>query len=330
MAIPFLIGVVAAYGGKKTLDGINMKNEAERINKEAKEIADNATQSRENTRIATNDSLKNFGKTKLSIMSENMRDFVDNFSQLENVHFKNSVMLDELRGFDPQSRDFLEMKNDSFKASELATGGLGSLAAGTLTAAGAYGAVGAFATASTGAAISGLAGAAATNATLAWLGGGAIAAGGGGMITGTLVLGGLVAAPALVIGGLFFSAKAEKALNEAKENLDKASYYEQEVRNLCTAMNAIKEKADQIDDLLKDLDYKFYDAVSAMINTIEYAGTDFSTYSSDEQDDVMRAAQLAKTIKIVIDTPLINQQGGVSSEAERLVDSRRMLLDELY
>ena len=263
-------------------------------------------------------------------MSENMRTFVDNFSQLHNVHFKNSVMLDELRGFDPQSKDFLEMKKASFNASELATGGLGSLAAGTLTAAGAYGAVGLFATASTGTAIAGLSGAAATNATLAWLGGGSIAAGGGGMAAGTLVLGGLVAIPALVIGGIFFNEKMDTTLNEAKENRDKARKYEQEVRNFCTVLKALKDKVEQIDGLLKVLNGKFSDAISAMVNTISRSGTDFSTYSSDEKDAVMRAAQLAKTIKLVIDTPLMNQQGGVTAEAEKLIESKQVLLDHLY
>ncbi len=58
-------------------------------------------------RIATNHSLENHGKTKISIMCDNMKDFFNNFSTLQNVDFKNSVMLDELRGFDPQSGDFL-------------------------------------------------------------------------------------------------------------------------------------------------------------------------------------------------------------------------------
>ncbi len=52
-------------------------------------------------------------------------------------------------------------------------------------------------TASTGTAISGLSGAAATNATLAWLGGGSIAAGGGGIATGAAVLTAGVAAVAI-------------------------------------------------------------------------------------------------------------------------------------
>ena len=330
MAIPFIIGAVAVYGGGKTISALDDMDTAKSINREAQEIADNATSRRERTRKSTNASLENLGKTKISIMKDNMKTFVDSFSKLKNVrNFKNSVMLDELSNFNPQSKEFLDMKNASFKASELASGGMGSIAAGTLTAAGAYGAVGAFATASTGTAIAGLTGAAATNATLAWLGGGAIAAGGGGVAAGTMVLGGLVAAPALVVAGLFLGDKAETALNDARSNRDKARKYEQEVRNLCSAMDAIKEKTIQIDDLLKKLDSKFSPAVSNMVNAIRYFGTDFSKFSTMAQDEVGIAMNLAKTIKTVIDTPLMNQQGELSYEAQNLLTSRKIkvLLD---
>lgn len=60
--------------------------------------------------------------------------------------------------------------------------------AGAGTAAGVLTLVGAYGTASTGTAISALSGAAATNASLAWLGGGSVAAGGGGVAAGTAVL----------------------------------------------------------------------------------------------------------------------------------------------
>lgn len=329
MAIPFIIGVVAVYGGGKTISALDDMDTAKSINREAQEIADNATSRRERTRKSTNASLENLGKTKISIMKDNMKTFVDIFSRLHNVNFKNSVTMDALKNFNSNSKEFLDMKNASFKASELASGGLGSIAAGTLTATAAYGAVGAFATASTGTAIAGLTGAAATNATLAWLGGGAIAAGGGGVAAGTMVLGGLVAAPALVVAGLFLGSKAETALNDARSNRDKARKYEQEVRNLCSAMDAIKEKTNQIDDLLKELDSKFYSAISDMVSAIRYFGTDFSQFSQMAQNDVMKAAQLAKTIKTVIDTPLMNQKGEVSSEAQNLLTSRevKVLLD---
>jgi transcriptional regulator with XRE-family HTH domain len=81
----------------------------------------------------------------------------------------------------------------------------GATAGGTLGAGaafGAYSAVGAYATASTGTAISTLSGAAAANATMAALGGGSLAAGGFGVAGGTIVLGAIVAAPALLLGGV--------------------------------------------------------------------------------------------------------------------------------
>ena len=67
--------------------------------------------------------------------------------------------------------------------------GAGSIAGGSL-AIGSWALVTTLGSASTGAAISGLSGVAATNATLAWFGGGALAAGGAGMAGGMAVLGG--------------------------------------------------------------------------------------------------------------------------------------------
>jgi len=101
--------------------------------------------------------------------------------------------------------------------------GAGSIAGGSL-AVGSWRVVMAVGSASTGAAISGLSGAAATNATLAWFGGGALAAGGTGMAGGAAVLGGLFAIPLV-----FFAAKGshkkarefEKAKTELMETIEK-------------------------------------------------------------------------------------------------------------
>lgn len=62
------------------------------------------------------------------------------------------------------------------------------LAAGGLAHAGILGIASAYGTASTGTAIATLSGAAAENASLAWLGGGAVSAGGGGMVWGSAIL----------------------------------------------------------------------------------------------------------------------------------------------
>ena len=333
MAIP-LFAVVAVGGGVvgiATIDDSKEKmNRANDINREAQRIADNSTKKRDRTRKATNDTLAELGKTKLSIMAGNILRFAENFSRIKNVRLNDSVGLEELRDFNPASNDFLKMKDAGFKASEVMQGGVGSIAAGTLTAAGAYGAVGALATASTGTAISALSGAAATNATLAWLGGGAIAVEGGGMALGTVVLGGLVVAPALIVMGLFMGAKADEALSKAKSQRDEARKYQQDVANLCTVMEAVSARAEQINELLLDLNEKFKPAVDRMIGLIYNRGDDWRYYSQYEKQTVGVAVQLAQTIKIVIDTSLLREDGSLrDNETQKALTAGQKTLDAI-
>lgn len=106
----------------------------------------------------------------------------------------------------------------------------GSLAGGGIATGGAIAALGptaamaiatTFGTASTGTAIASLSGAAATNAALAWLGGGPLAAGGGGMAAGNAFLamagpiGWGVAGVLVLAGGYFAAIKNKKAAEKA-------------------------------------------------------------------------------------------------------------------
>lgn len=205
--------------------------------------------------------------------------------------------------------------------------GLGGIATGTLTAAGVCGLVSTFGVASTGTAISGLAGAAATNATLAWLGGGAIATGGGGVAAGLRILGGVFGAPALLIGGLYLTSKSDKALNDACANRDKARKYEQEIRNECSAMNAIKDRADQIRTLLGDLDKKFTLAVYNLETMINNYGCDARYYDDSCVYRVIVARELALTMKTILNTSLLREDGGLNEygSQEALKAGRNLL-----
>ena len=83
-----------------------------------------------------------------------------------------------------------------------------------------------FGTASTGTAISALSGAAATNAALAWLGGGTLAAGGGGMTAGSALLamagpiGWTIAGATLLTSILLFTAKKTKLNKQKNEEIE--------------------------------------------------------------------------------------------------------------
>lgn len=89
--------------------------------------------------------------------------------------------------------------------------------AGAAMAAGSWSLVALIGSASTGTAISTLSGVAATNATLAWFGGGALAAGGAGMAGGTLVLGGVALAPVVAVAAWQARSKTKEIKQETEK-----------------------------------------------------------------------------------------------------------------
>lgn len=129
--------------------------------------------------------------------------------------------------------------------------GAGSIVGGSL-AVGSWALVTSLGSASTGAAISGLSGVAATNATMAWFGGGALAAGGAGMAGGAAVLGGLLAIP-LVYFAAKGSHKKAKELEEAKAELEEAIVQiREQIAFFPSILMAAKDKKRQTDMLCKD------------------------------------------------------------------------------
>ena len=111
----------------------------------------------------------------------------------------------------------------------------GGMAAGGAMAAGSWALVGVLGSASTGAAISGLSGVAATNATLAWFGGGALAAGGAGMSGGLAVLGGITVLPVIA----FAAYGAHKKANEV---IEATAQLEAEAQQLNSKLHELREK----------------------------------------------------------------------------------------
>ena len=104
-----------------------------------------------------------------------------------------------------------------------------------------------FGTASTGTAISSLSGAAATNAALAWLGGGALAAGGGGMSAGTAFL--ALAGPVGwgIAGVTIFASVALFAKNKMKTNKEKS----EEIAKIKMNTESVRESSLKIGNMLQ-------------------------------------------------------------------------------
>ena len=182
MPLPFILGALAigagAVGVKKGIDAHEKNNQAKRIYDNAKFMHEESKKNLEKARKLTNNSLENLGKLKLDVMSNNINRFVRAFSQIHNIELSTSRGIEELRRLNISKEELEEMKKMVNFSLEMSLGVAQGSVAGGLAALGAYGGAMTFGVASTGTAISGLAGAAATNATLAFLGGGSLAAGG--------------------------------------------------------------------------------------------------------------------------------------------------------
>lgn len=333
MPLPLLfIGAAAVSGvfgvGKSIKAGVDQKDASD-TNDYADRIVKKASKKIDTCRKNCGSALDNLGSCKIQILDESIKPFINEFEKLNHVDFSESQGLNELHKLVLDKKDFKELKQLQSVATSMVGGIASGAVAGALTAFGAYGAAGALATASTGTAIASLSGAAATNATLAFFGGGSLATGGLGMAGGSAVLGGLVAGPAIAVLGVVLGAKASANKDEAYSNLAKAKEFKEEMDTAATLCMGIRKRSNMFRRFLFSLNSVFEPLVYEMTETIESKGTDFRTYSLEEKKIVAQAVAMAGAIKAVLDTPILNDKGNLTSESEKIVDVTRKKLELL-
>lgn len=333
MPIPLLFMAAAAgsalFGvGKGVKAGVDQKdaNDKNRMaNEKVEKAKDKVNISRKNCGYA----LDNLGKRKVAVLDGSIKTFINEFEKLNHIELTESTGLNELQKLVLDKKSFTELKSLQGMASSLAGGLVSGTMAGALTAFGAYGAASALATASTGTAIASLSGAAATNATLAFFGGGSLAAGGLGMAGGTAVLGGLVAGPALAVLGLVVGAKASKNLDAAYANYAKAEEFEEQMNAAADLCYGIRRRAAMFNRFLMRLQTIFDPLVFKMTQIIENKGGDFRTYSVEEKKCVASAMALAGVIKAILDTPILDEDGNLTEESGEILDVTQKKVDEI-
>lgn len=316
MPLPLLfIGIAAVTGatgiGASVKAGID-QNKAKKINLNSDERITSAAHHLEDLRHQCGCSLQRLGEAKISVLSGSIAEFLNTFSKIKNVDFTESVGLDELSKLHVDEADFKEIGELKKLVVSVASGTIVGAATGALTAFGAYSAAMTFASASTGTAISALSGAAATNATLAFFGGGSLAAGGLGVAGGTAVLGGLVAGPALLVMGIITGAAAEKGLENAKANAAEADVICEQFELGALQCIAIRRRTYMFHNILARLDSYFLPLIHAMEKIVETEGTDYSLYSQESKKTIAAAATTAVSIKSVLDTPILSEDGSLT------------------
>ena len=272
MPLPFILGAGAAIAGVAGVasgvkGGMKMKEANDTMNAAKSRHEKNIERFEEQNRQTTQD-MDDLGKLELQIL-ESFQEFSKVFEKIQNKPKFKEYNKD---GVNIPEYDAEKLKDVSIGAGIL-LGGLGGAAFGTaggFAAAGATtAAVMALGTASTGTAIASLSGVAATNATLAALGGGAIAAGGGGMALGSAVLGAATLGVGLLVGGVIFNITGSSLSDKADEAWSQMQKAEKDINKICSYLRELSNTSIRFKNSITKVNKIYREQLNKLICIIE-------------------------------------------------------------
>ena len=331
--IPIILGaaalVTAGVGVSAGSDGVSKLQKAKKIGKSAEQRYKKANKSLEKKFQATQKFEEEYGQLQINVKINTIGRFVKFVRRIDqrisqrigqNSSPSHQRFLEGVEGF--SAEQFKEYKAEVLDAQSLAVGGLKVVGVASAASQTTLGLIGLFGTASTGTAISGLSGAAAWNATLAWLGGGSLAAGGGGMALGTVVLGGITVGPALMIGGFVLGGEGKKALTKAIE-------YAKEVNNKIAQLDKSKGFLGQVQRRIKELQYLINSLNSRAIkglNELE-SRANFNPHLEEDAAKFREVLLLIKASSEIMKLPILDEKGKLTKATENLGGKYRHLLE---
>ncbi len=270
----------------------------------------------ETTRIAveaTNAAVHDYGERQAECLDAVVRRMADFLRRNEQrVAERASDLLDGVI-IDAQR---LESFTGRLTAEGLAAHVTKAAVAGAATYSGIPLAVATYGSASTGTAIASLSGAAAQNATMAWLGGGSLAASGGGMALGAVALNFVTVGPTMLVGGLVLNGKGEKALTEARKYTTKVEGSIGGQRGLRKRLELIDRRVDELQSLLGDLAARGVQALDE-VEALEPFDPDAHA------EPFRRALAYAIAVRDVVSTPVLDLDSEIDPETDRLLITYR-------
>jgi hypothetical protein len=321
MPIPFILGAIAigsaVFGGVKATEGISNMNQAKEIGENAQNRYDYSMRKVQADWEVTNSLATEYGELQIDIIKNTIGRFVE---FIERIGQRNKQSEKEfLEGLDGISvQQVQEYKAAIMETEQFFLGGAKAVGAAVAGYGGAMGLATSVGVASTGTLIGSLSGAAAWNATLAWLGGGSLAAGGGGMALGSVVLGGITVGPAVLIGGFVLAGEGEKALTKAREYEAQVNVAIAKIEAVGDFLLQVRRRIGELEALLKSLN----DLSLAGLNELEAKAT-FDKVTDAKQ--FQQVALLVKALAEIMKTPVLDTQGQLNPDTATIQAKYRTL-----
>lgn len=297
--LPFILACVAgicanAYASSSNKEAIEKNELANEIINESNNIA------QESKKICE-DSMNKLANKKLRVLHGNMKRFVKNFSKIKPVNFSDTGDLFEIAKFN--KNELMDMQSmianvkkininnivgDTSKVA-LALGAADILTSGSLLS-------------GAGISISGLTGGAALGA---------------------------IAAPFFAITGIFSASEAAANLEKAKSNLSKAYAYQDEVETYSYLAYAVSKRCDLFYETLDRVDTAWFTSAVDQLETLVNSKKTFinflknitgkKIYSPQEMQMLASVASLAKMVKTIINTNILDNNGNVTENSKKVI-----------
>ncbi|GAA8267301.1 hypothetical protein HpDR19_08560 [Helicobacter pylori] len=333
MPLPFILAGVAlaaaGYGVKKGIDALDADCEADEFIKKAESLKEKSTKKVESAESDCRRAFMRFGDKKLHVLSHTVSNFLDHFHRLNRSRIIiEGINIQDIQGQVSDARKITNQyrEMDFFDVSGAVAG---SAIGGVLAAYGAYAGVGMLASTAGGVAIAELSGVAATNATLAWLGGGALSVGGFGMVGGMAVLGGLVAGPALAILGVFSASKMEEKLENAKAYCSQVEVAAKEADVVIDNLQAVRKMADLFTRQITKFDALFFSLAQEAIATMKKHHYDTSRYNQKEKDQLCVTCSTLFSLSTFLKVSIMDEHQKLNEKAKNALILMRKQMDSL-
>ncbi|WQX45693.1 glycine zipper family protein [Helicobacter pylori] len=330
MPLPFIIAAgvalaAAGYGVKKGIDALDADCEADEFIKKAESLKEEATKKAESAESDCRRAFMRLGEKKLHILSHTASNFLDHFHRLERLRITIGTKDTDMQDIQKQVLDARKITNQYREVDFFDVSGAvaGSAIGGVLAAYGAYAGVGMLASTAGGVAIAELSGVAATNATLAWLGGGALSVGGFGMVGGMAVLGGLLAAPALAILGAISASKMEEKLENAKAYYSQVEKAAKEADVVIDNLQAVRKMADLFTRQITKFDVLFFSLSQDAIATMKKHNYDTSRYNQKEKDQLCVTVSTLMTLSAFLKVSIMDKHQKLTEKAKKALNLMR-------
>lgn len=320
MAIPLIIaGAAGLLGLGGHLSAKETNEMAQRVSQEAQSMYYSAKVALETEKKITEQALLKLGSSKKRIMDSSIDRFLKAYDRIKDVQLSDSVGLNELSRFSIDKQDTIELQKMSDIYSSSISSGAAGAAAGAVIALAASGSL---------PIVTGTLSIAGSALAMGEIGMAAELAGSALSFGAVMTPLSAIAAPVVLFTGISASMKAD-------ENLEKANVMRAEAEEACEKMAvaqnlciAIKDRSNMYDKLLYDLD-SMYGTCTVLLDQVTRKKVKkahrktltSADFTAEELKLIAVTRALTAAVKAVIDTPILSENGNISSKSQSVYNS---------